>query len=113
MIDVFTSANYIGNLFTSEQNNNKFILITFNSENNKDNVIDTIGLNLQQFKTYEGTEELLESLLNKYGANSGIAGVQAKVMILDTSDNSNPKLSHIDRLTYKDITHIIKSSKSY
>lgn len=83
--------------------------ITFATESDDNSVIDDIGLDLAQFKTYVGTEELLESLLLKYGANSGIAGVQPKVMVLDTSDNNNPKLSALDRLTYKDTTHIIKS----
>ena len=83
--------------------------ITFATEPDNISVIDAIGLNLTQFKTYAGTEELLESLLLKYGANSGIAGVQPKIMVLDTGDTSNPKLSELDRLTYKDTTHIIKS----
>ncbi|TXJ00982.1 MAG: type II toxin-antitoxin system HipA family toxin [Neisseriales bacterium] len=83
--------------------------ITFSAEPDKNSVIDAIGLNLTQFKTYAGTEELLESLLLKYGANSGIAGVQPKIMVLDTGDTTNPKLSELDRLTYKDTTHIIKS----
>ncbi len=83
--------------------------ITFTTEPDKNSVIDAIGLNLTQFKTYAGTEELLESLLLKYGANSGIAGVQPKIMVLDTGDTTNPKLSELDRLTYKDTTHIIKS----
>ena len=83
--------------------------ITFTTEPDNNSVIDEIGLNLAQFKTYAGTEELLESLLIKYGANSGIAGVQPKIMVLDTSDKSNQKLSELDRLTYKDTTHIIKS----
>lgn len=83
--------------------------ITFTTEPDNNSVIDEIGLNLAQFKTYAGTEELLESLLIKYGANSGIAGVQPKIMVLDTSDKSNQKLSELDQLTYKDTTHIIKS----
>ena len=83
--------------------------ITFATEIDNNSVIDAIGLNLTQFKTYAGTEELLESLLLKYGANSGIAGVQPKIMVLDTGDTTNPKLSELDRLTYKDTTHIIKS----
>lgn len=83
--------------------------VTFTTEPDNNSVIDEIGLNLAQFKTYAGTEELLESLLIKYGANSGIAGVQPKIMVLDTSDKSNQKLSELDRLTYKDTTHIIKS----
>jgi serine/threonine-protein kinase HipA len=83
--------------------------ITFATEPDKNSVIDAIGLNLTQFKTYAGTEELLESLLLKYGANSGIAGVQPKIMVLDTSDPNSPKMSELDRLTYKDTTHIIKS----
>ncbi|MBX9866583.1 MAG: type II toxin-antitoxin system HipA family toxin, partial [Burkholderiales bacterium] len=83
--------------------------VTFTTEPDNNSVIDEIGLNLAQFKTYAGTEELLESLLIKYGANSGIAGVQPKIMVLDTSDKSNQKLSELARLTYKDTTHIIKS----
>jgi len=70
--------------------------ITFTTEPDNNSVIDEIGLNLAQFKTYAGTEELLESLLIKYGANSGIAGVQPKIMVLDTSDKSNQKLSELD-----------------
>lgn len=83
--------------------------ITFDSNVNHKSIVNDIGLDLAAFKTYAGTEELLESLLVKYGSNSGIAGVQPKIMVLDTSDNSNPKLSELDRLTYKDTTHIIKS----
>lgn len=80
-----------------------------NSKKDHHSIIDEIGLNLSQFKTYTGSEELLEDLLNKYGSNSGIAGVQPKIMVLDTSDTQNAKLSDIERLTYKDTTHIIKS----
>lgn len=83
--------------------------ITFDSNVKHKSIVNDIGLDLAAFKTYAGTEELLESLLAKYGSNSGIAGVQPKIMVLDTSDNSNPKLSELDRLTYKDTTHIIKS----
>ncbi len=84
--------------------------VTINSSaGNHRSIIDEIGLDLTQFKTYAGSEELLETLLSKYGSNSGIAGVQPKIMVLDTSDGNNPKLSDIDRLTYKDTTHIIKS----
>lgn len=83
--------------------------ITFATEVTNKSIIGEIGLNIAEFKTYAGTEELLESLLEKYGANSGVAGVQPKIMVLDTSDNHNPKLSELDRLTYKDTTHIIKS----
>ena len=78
-------------------------------EPDKNLVIDTIGLNLTQFKTYAGTEELLESLLHfKYGANSGIAEVQPKLWCLILALRL-AKLSELDRLTYKDTTHIIKS----
>ncbi len=83
--------------------------ITFDSNVKHKSIVNDIGLDLAAFRTYAGTEELLESLLAKYGSNSGIAGVQPKIMVLDTSDNSNPKLSELDRLTYKDTTHIIKS----
>lgn len=83
--------------------------ITYGSSNDNQSVLNDIGLDLAQFRTYIGTEELLESLLVKYGPNSGIAGVQPKIMVLDTSDKTNSKLSELDKLTYKDTTHIIKS----
>lgn len=83
--------------------------ITFANDVANNSIINDIGLNLTQFKTYAGTEELLESLLAKYGPNSGLSGVQPKIMVLDTSDSNNTKLSELDKLTYRDTTHIIKS----
>lgn len=83
--------------------------LTFNHNPFTTSVIDEIGLNLNEFKTYTGSEDLLEKLLNKYANVSGISGVQPKIMVLDTSDNK--KLSALDKLSHRDTTHIIKSWK--
>ena len=84
--------------------------LTFGDKLRQNN--EKTGLDIKQFKTYRGTEDLLQELINKYAASSGISGVQPKVLIKDTSQPDTqrvPKLSLNDKLTHKEATHIIKS----
>lgn len=49
---------------------------------------------------YQGTEDLMESLLERFAQTSGVSGVQPKVLIKDTAP---------DRLTVHGATHIVKT----
>ncbi|OGQ99752.1 MAG: hypothetical protein A2505_00835 [Deltaproteobacteria bacterium RIFOXYD12_FULL_55_16] len=64
--------------------------------------------NLTEIMTYNGTENLLSYLMDRYAMYSGVAGVQPKVLV---QDKGSSKLS-IDaqkRLSAKDSTHIVKA----
>ena len=63
---------------------------------------------LTEVMSYSGSEDLLAYLLEKYATNSGVAGVQPKVLV---QDNSKASLSEgaKARLTVRDTTHILKT----
>jgi len=64
-----------------------------------------------EMMSYEGTEDLLAYLMNRYANFSGVAGVQPKVLV---QDKKNLCLSDAakERLTARDATHIIKAWES-
>lgn len=74
--------------------------------NNKD-VIDSVPLqSVHELVAYDGTEDLLRDLLNRFSGYSGISGVQPKVLIRDV-ENENPSEAK-ERITVKGATHIVK-----
>ena len=69
--------------------------------------IDHVPLqSVHELIAYNGTEDLLADLLNRFSAASGVSGVQPKVLIKDQDEikPSNKKT----RVTVKGATHIVK-----
>ncbi len=50
---------------------------------------------------YEGADDLMESLLERYARLSGVSGMQPKVLVRDADP--------VERITHRDTTHIVKS----
>lgn len=71
---------------------------------------DVPSQSIKEILTYNGTEDLLQSLMERFSTTSGISGAQPKVMV---RDNANPKNDGnavaIDRLSVRGATHIIKA----
>lgn len=59
------------------------------------------GQSVTELLAYEGTEDLITSLMSRYAALSGISGVQPKVLLRDSAPS-------LDRVTDKGPTHIVK-----
>lgn len=64
------------------------------------------GQSVQALLTYRGTEDLFSDLLERFAANSGISGMQPKVLIRDAA------YIELDRVTQKGATHIVKAFNS-
>ncbi|MEN9864795.1 MAG: hypothetical protein RL748_385 [Pseudomonadota bacterium] len=76
---------------------------------------------LQQILTYDGAEDLFESLLSQFAEFSGISGAQPKVLVRAASTPASAPMSAQvvastsasamapDRLSYRGATHIIKA----
>lgn len=58
---------------------------------------------LNTLLTYQGIEDLFESLLERYAVYSGISGIQPKVLIRVNAATS------VDRITYSGATHMVKA----
>ncbi len=73
---------------------------------NNPEVIDLVPLqSVQELIAYDGTEDLLRDLLERFSGVSGVSGVQPKVLIRDSeAQPSDDK----DRITVKGATHIVK-----
>jgi len=70
-------------------------------------VIDEVPLqSVHELVAYDGTENLLRDLLDRFSDFSGVSGVQPKVLIRD-ADAAKPSEDKI-RLTVKGATHIVK-----
>ncbi len=74
---------------------------------NDPNVIDQVPLqSVQELIAYDGTEDLLRDLLERFSGVSGVSGVQPKVLI---KNQDEPELSADKaRITVKGATHIVK-----
>jgi serine/threonine-protein kinase HipA len=70
------------------------------------------GLNIKKVLRYQGTGTLFRDLMERYARNSGISGMQPKLLIRDdgglTSDQFS-SLSPAQRLTANETSHIIKA----
>lgn len=64
--------------------------------------------NLAEFMSYAGSDDLLDYLLRKYAAHSGVAGVQPKVLVQDSS-GAGLSAEALQKISVADATHIIKS----
>ncbi|MDP2751685.1 MAG: type II toxin-antitoxin system HipA family toxin [Rhodocyclaceae bacterium] len=77
---------------------------------NDPNLIDQVPLqSVQELIAYEGTEDLLRDLLERFSGVSGVSGVQPKVLIKD--QDLAKQSGHSDnkaRITVKGATHIVK-----
>lgn len=74
---------------------------------NNTEVIDTIPLqSVHELVAYDGTEDLLRDLLERFAGYSGVSGVQPKVLIKD-ADAGKPSEDK-ERVTVKGATHIVK-----
>ena len=62
---------------------------------------------MQQLRTYSGTEELFTELLQRYASYSGISGVQPKVLVRDS--HTVASVAQPEQFSYRDATHIIKA----
>jgi serine/threonine-protein kinase HipA len=67
-----------------------------------DTLPDIPSQDVNTLLTYKGTEDLFESLLERYAVHSGISGIQPKVLI-------RANASTVDRVTYSGATHIVKA----
>lgn len=74
---------------------------------NNPDVIDTVPLqSVHELVAYDGTEDLLRDLLDRFSGVSGVSGIQPKVLIKD-SDVEKPSDAK-ERVTVKGATHIVK-----
>lgn len=74
---------------------------------NNPDLIDQVPLqSVQELIAYDGTEDLLRDLLERFSGVSGISGVQPKVLVRD-QDHSCPG-GGLGRLTVQGATHIVK-----
>lgn len=74
---------------------------------NDPGVIDTVPLqSVHELVTYDGTEDLLRDLLERFSAFSGVSGVQPKVLIKN-ADSEKPSEDK-NRVTVKGATHLVK-----
>lgn len=74
---------------------------------NNQNVIDAVPLqSVHELVAYDGTEDLLRDLLDRFAGHSGVSGVQPKVLIKD-ADRVKPSDGK-QRVTVKGATHIVK-----
>lgn len=68
--------------------------------------------NIRDFLTYRGTADLFRDLLERYARNSGVSGVQPKLLIRDNgslmTEQFSP-LSPAERVTAQGTTHIVKT----
>lgn len=63
--------------------------------------------NMQELRTYAGTEDLFAELMQRYASHSGISGVQPKVLVRDADTVS--AAAQLEQLSYRDATHIVKA----
>lgn len=69
--------------------------------------IESIPLqSVTELIAYDGTEDLLRDLLDRFAGYSGVSGEQPKVLIKD-ADVAKPSVAQ-DRVTIKGATHIVK-----
>ncbi|MDD5393576.1 MAG: type II toxin-antitoxin system HipA family toxin [Thiothrix sp.] len=69
---------------------------------------DSIPLqDMQELRTYTGTEDLFSDLLQRYANYSGISGVQPKVLVRDAATVS--ATAQLEQFSYRDATHIVKA----
>lgn len=69
---------------------------------------DTMPLqNMQELRTYSGTEDLFAELMQRYASHSGISGVQPKVLVRDAQTVA--AAAQLEQLSYRDATHIVKA----
>lgn len=74
---------------------------------NDPGVIDQVPLqSVHELIAYDGTEDLLRDLLERFSGVSGVSGIQPKVLIKDQDQASNG--GHA-KVTVKGATHIVKS----
>jgi serine/threonine-protein kinase HipA len=66
---------------------------------------DIPAIELDEILKYHGTQDLFESLLNRYITCSGISGAQPKIMVRVAESSS----SNLERITHKSATHIVKT----
>lgn len=62
--------------------------------------------NMQELRTYSGTEDLFADLLQRYARYSGISGVQPKVLVRDADTVATA--AQLEQFSYRDATHIVK-----
>jgi serine/threonine-protein kinase HipA len=69
---------------------------------------DTMPLqDMQELRTYAGTEDLFAELMQRYASYSGISGVQPKVLVRDADTVATA--AQLEQFSYRDATHIIKA----
>ncbi|OQX07774.1 MAG: phosphatidylinositol kinase [Thiothrix lacustris] len=61
---------------------------------------------MQELRTYAGTEDLFADLLQRYARYSGISGVQPKVLVRDADTVATA--AQLEQFSYRDATHIVK-----
>jgi serine/threonine-protein kinase HipA len=61
---------------------------------------------MQELRTYSGTEDLFADLMQRYARYSGISGVQPKVLVRDADTVASA--AQLEQFSYRDATHIIK-----
>ncbi len=61
---------------------------------------------MQELRTYSGTEDLFADLLQRYARYSGISGVQPKVLVRDADTVATA--AQLEQFSYRDATHIVK-----
>lgn len=61
---------------------------------------------MQELRTYSGTEDLFADLLQRYARYSGISGVQPKVLVRDADTVASA--AQLEQFSYRDATHIVK-----
>lgn len=62
---------------------------------------------LQELRTYAGTEDLFADLMHRFGRYSGVSGIQPKVLVRDSATVA--AAAELEQISYRDATHIIKA----
>jgi serine/threonine-protein kinase HipA len=62
---------------------------------------------MQELRTYAGTEDLFAELMQRYASYSGISGVQPKVLVRDADTVAT--VAQLEQFSYRDATHIVKA----
>jgi serine/threonine-protein kinase HipA len=71
-------------------------------------VIDQVPMqSVAELIAYDGAEDLLRDLLERFASVSGVSGVQPKVLIRDR-ESGEASLVNRSRVTFKGATHIVK-----
>ncbi len=77
---------------------------------NDPGVIDQVPMqSVAELIAYDGSEDLLQDLLERFSSVSGVSGVQPKVLIRDQESGAGEAYAgHQSRVTVKGATHIVK-----